>query len=120
MLKKWNSQIHLFTSHSLAQRTALLSEMLLLHVILSRNQFSTFGLWRNRHQDKNVAKAQIKAQDISRGIEMVKLKTNEAITKKKAGLNSLQTLHYGSKGATPVHMQGPLALNMQQIGRAHV
>lgn len=25
----------------------------------------------------------------------------------------MQTLHYGSKGATPVRMQGPLAHNMQ-------
>lgn len=61
-------------------------------VILSRNQ------WKNRHKNKNVAKAQIKAQDISGGIEMVKLKTNEPIAeKKKKCLNSLQTLYYGSK-----------------------
>lgn len=52
-------------------------------VILSRNQR------RNRHKNKNVAKAQIKAQDISGGIEMVKLKTNEAIAKKKRGTSKL-------------------------------
>lgn len=46
-------------------------------VILSRKQR------RNRHKNKNVAKAQINAQDISGGIEMVKMKTNEPIAKKK-------------------------------------
>lgn len=45
--------------------------------ILSRDQ------WKNRLKNKNVANAQIRAQDISRGIEMVKLKTNGPIAKEK-------------------------------------
>lgn len=103
--------ISLLAIHPLRERQSCLGCFSSM-VILSRNQR------RNRHKNKNVAKAQIKAQDISGGIEMVKLKTNEPIARKKeARLNSLQTLHYGSKGATQVHMQGPLARSQHAAGR---
>lgn len=76
-------------------------------VILSRNQR------RNRHKNKNVAKAQINAQDISGGIEMVKMKTNEPIAKKKRGTSKLTANpplcsghKYTCRGRSP-------ALNMQ-------
>lgn len=82
-------------------------------VILSRNQFSTFVLWENGHNNRNVAKAQTKAEDISRGNKMVKLKTNEPITKKK------QTLRDGWKGATPVGMQGA-ARSQHAAGRDRI
>lgn len=61
---------------------------------------------QNGHTNKNVAKAQIKAKDISRGTEMVKLKTNEATANEKAKPPLLAPLRSdASRNAGAAHSQ---------------
>lgn len=87
-------------------------------VILSLNQ-------KNGHKNRNVAKVQIKAQDISGGNEMVKLKTNESIAEKKKKANpplwlemSDSSRHAGGRGALALDMQleeNELAAALQEL-----